>query len=83
MNRKLLLRRFMPLLIIMFLIQSCIVLPKTFPEEDQDCLLVTKSMTINFYSSPEMIDEVVDEMVQAIASDCHEPECLLLLLHQA
>jgi len=44
---------------------SCIVLPKTLPRKDQDCLLLTKSMTIDYYTSPDMIDEAVDEMVQA------------------
>ena len=71
-------KRYMPLLLIMFLIQSCIVIPKTVPEEEQKCLLVTKSMTIDYYTSPELIDEAVDEMIHAISSDCHEPECLLL-----
>jgi hypothetical protein len=60
-------------------ITSCLFLPKTVPdEEDQECLLVTKSMTIDYYTSPDMIDEAVDEMANAIKSDCHEPECLLL-----
>ena len=70
--------RYVSLLLIMLLMQSCIVLPKTVPKEDQECLLVTKSMTIDYYTSPDMIDEAVDEMVHALASDCHEPECLLL-----
>jgi hypothetical protein len=61
------------------LLQSCIVLPKTVPEDNQECLLVTKSMTLDYHTSQEMIDETVDEMVQAIASDCHEPECLLVV----
>ena len=61
------------------LLQSCIVLPKTVPEENQECLLVTKSMTLDYHTSQEMIDETVDQMVQAIASDCHEPECLLVV----
>jgi hypothetical protein len=60
-------------------ITSCLFLPKTIPdEENQECLLVTKSMTIDYYTSPDMIDEAVDEMANAIKSDCHEPECLLL-----
>jgi hypothetical protein len=80
MKGKLFLKKYVPFLLIIFLIQSCIVLPKTVPEEeDQDCLLATKSMTIDFKTSPEMIDEAVDEMIQALASDCHEPECLLVL----
>jgi hypothetical protein len=79
MKGKPFLIKYVPFLLIIFLVQSCIVLPKTVPEEDHDCLLVTKSMTIDFKTSPEMIDEAVDEMVQALASDCHEPECLLVL----
>jgi hypothetical protein len=60
-------------------ITSCLFLPKTVPdEEDQECLLVTKGLTIDYYISSDMIDEAVDEMVQAITSDCHEPECLIL-----
>ena len=66
------------LIIILLLIQSCIALPKTIPRENQGCLLLTKSMTIDYYTSPEMIDEAVEEMVHAFASDCHEPECLLV-----
>jgi hypothetical protein len=78
MKRTLFLMRYISILFITLLIQSCIVLPKTVPEEDQECLLVTKSMTIDYYTSPDMIDEAVDEMVHAISSDCHEPECLLV-----
>ncbi len=65
-------------LFIVFLIYSCIALPKTVSKEEQDCFLVTKSMTIDFYTSPELMDEAVDEMINAISSDCHKPECLLL-----
>ena len=79
MKESVILKKYLSLVLITFLIQSCIVIPKTVPEEDQECLLVTKSMTIDYYTSPDMIDEAVDEMVQAITSDCHEPECLLLL----
>ncbi len=64
--------------LIAFLIQGCIALPKTVPKEDQECLLLTKSLTIDYYTSPDMIDEAVDEMLNALTSDCHEPECLLL-----
>ena len=78
MKGKLFLKEYMPFLLIIFLIQSCIFIPKTVPEENQECLLVTKNMTIDYYTSPELIDEAVDEMVNAISSDCHEPECLLL-----
>ena len=78
MIEKRILMRVVSLLLIMFLMQSCIVLPKTVPRDDQECLLLTKSMTIDYYTSPDMIDEAVDEMVHALASDCHEPECLLL-----
>lgn len=78
MKRILFSKRYVPLLLVMLIIQSCIVIPKTVPEEDQDCLLVTKSMTIDYYTSPELIDGAVDEMINAISSDCHEPECLLL-----
>lgn len=70
------------LLIILLLvmpIQSCIFLPKTVPQQDQDCLLATKSMTLHVHTSEALIDEAVDEMVGAIASDCHEPECLLVV----
>jgi hypothetical protein len=31
------------------------------------------------HTSEALIDEAVDEMVDAIASDCHEPECLLVM----
>jgi len=31
--------------------------------------LVTKSMTIDYYTSPELIDGAVDEMINAISSD--------------
>ena len=31
------------------------------------------------HTSEALIDEAVDEMVSAIASDCHEPECLLVM----
>ncbi len=79
MKEKRLRLRIVSLLLIMFLMHSCIVLPKTVPQEDQECLLYTKSMTIDYYTSPDMIDEAVDEMVHALASDCHEPECLMLL----
>ena len=79
MKGSVFLKKYLLLVLITFLIQSCIVIPKTVPEEDQECLLVTKSMTIDYYTSPDMIDEAVDEMVNAITSDCHEPECLLLL----
>jgi hypothetical protein len=59
---------------------SCLFLPNTVPDEkDQECLLVTKSLTIEYYTSPDLIDEAVDEMVNAIARDCREPECLILL----
>ena len=78
MKENLLLMRYVSLVIIMLLTQSCIVVPKTVPEEKQECLLVTKSMTIDYYTSPELIDEAVDEMINAISSDCNEPECLLL-----
>jgi len=59
--------------------QNCIFLPKTVPQEDHDCLLATKSMTLHVHTSEALIDEAVDEMVAAIASDCHEPECLLVV----
>jgi len=78
MTRSLFFMRYVSLLFIVLLMQSCIVLPKTVPEEDQECLLLTKSMTIDYYTSPDMIDETVDEMVHALASDCQEPECLLV-----
>ena len=80
MIRNLFFMRHVSLLFIVLLMQSCIVLPKTVPEEDQECLLLTKSMTIDYYTSPDMIDEAVDEMVHALASDCHEPECLLVFV---
>jgi len=80
MKGSVILKKYLSLVLITLLIQSCIVIPKTVPdEEDQECLLVTKSMTIDYYTSPDMIDEAVDEMANAIKSDCHEPECLLLL----
>ena len=78
MNGRMSSRRYLVCLLTVFLIQSCIALPKTVPEENQECLLVTKSLTIDYYTSPEMVDEAVDEMVHALSSDCHEPECLLL-----
>jgi len=31
------------------------------------------------HTSEALIDEAVDEMVAAVASDCHEPECLLVV----
>ena len=79
MKGSVILKKYLSLVLITFLIQSCIVIPKTVPEEDQECLLVTKSMTIDYYTSPDMIDGAVDEMVNAVTSDCHEPECLILL----
>ena len=78
MKGILIFNKYVPFLLILFLVQNCIVIPKTVSEEDQDCLLVTKSMTIDYYTSPELIDEAVDEMINAISSDCNEPECLLL-----
>jgi len=78
MKGNVFLKRYLLLVLIMFLIQNCIVIPKTVPEEDQKCLLVTKSMTIDYYTSPDLIDEAVDETIHAISSDCHEPECLIL-----
>ena len=79
MKGSVFLKKYLSLVLITFLIQSCIVIPKTVPdEEDQECLLVTKSMTIDYYTSPNLIDEAVDEMAQAITSDCREPECLIL-----
>ena len=79
MKGSVILKKYLSLVLITFLIQSCIVIPKIVPEEDQECLLVTKSMTIDYYTSPDMIDGAVDEMVNAVTSDCHEPECLILL----
>ena len=61
------------------IISGCIVLPKTVPPEDRECVLVTKSLTIDFYTDSDLIDEAVDEMFDAMASDCREPECLILL----
>ena len=62
-------------------ITGCLFLPKTVPDEkDQECLLVTKSLTIDYYASSDMIDEGVDEMLNAITSDCREPECLILFV---
>src|SRR5210317_653348 len=78
MKGTLIFKKYLPFLLILFLIQSCIVISKTIPEEDPDCLLVTKRMKIDYYTSPELIDEAVDEMINAISSDCNEPECLLL-----
>ena len=79
MKEKRILLRVVLVLLIMFLMQSCIVLPKTVPREEQNCVLLTKSMTIDYHTSPDLIDEAVDEMIHALASDCHEPECLLVL----
>ncbi len=69
------------LLVLLMLVplQGCIFLPQTGPPVDQDCLLATKSMTLHVHTSEALIDEAVDEMVNAIASDCSEPECLLVL----
>ena len=69
----------MMILVLVIPIQSCIFLPKTVAPEDQDCLLATKSMTLHVHTSEALIDEAVDEMVAAITSDCHEPECLLVV----
>lgn len=67
-------------LVISIYMTSCIFVPKKVPDqENQECLLVTKSLTIDYYTNSDMIDEAVDEMVNAIALDCHEPECLILL----
>lgn len=77
MNSKFNAVNYAKLMIILFILQGCIVIPKTVPEKNQACLLVTKSLTIDSYTSSEMIDEAKDEMVHALASDCHEPECLI------
>ncbi len=74
--------RLIGLLVVLMLsmpMQRCIFLPKTAPQVDQDCLLATKSMTLHMYTSEALIEEAVDEMVEAIASECQEPECLLVV----
>lgn len=71
------------IIIPLIFIASCLFIPKTVPEDerDQECLLVTRSLTIDYYTSSDMIDEGVDEMLNAIKSDCREPECLILFAH--
>ena len=68
-------------LIIPMVMTSCLFHPKTVhDEEDQECLLVTKGLTIDYYASSDTVDEGVDEMLNAITSDCREPECLILFV---